>query len=83
LNISKKQFGYVKAVKANHRKEKLKAIKAQFRYEEKELDEARNEILKMEFDIRKNVNKIAELKGKLSIKMAEREKLRYTLIAFQ
>ncbi len=77
ISISKKQKAFVKAIKAIKKDEKIKDIKSQYENEQKELNDARNDILEIEKDIRKNTNKIADLKGTLALKLTESEKIRY------
>jgi len=77
LNISKSQFKFVKANKTKQAQVKIENLKNQYKSEQKELNEARNAILEIENDIRKKVNKTADLKAKTSIKLSEIEKIRY------
>ncbi len=77
ISISKKQKAFVKAIKAIKKDEKIKDITSQYENEQKELNDARNDILEIEKDIRKNANKIADLKGTLALKLTESGKIRY------
>jgi len=77
ISISKKQLAFVKAIKAIKKDDKIRDIKSSYENEQKELNDARNDTLEIEKDIRKNVNKIADLKGKLALKLTESEKIRY------
>jgi len=77
ISISKKQKAFVKAIKAIKKDEKIKNIKSQYENEQKELNDAKNDIVEIEKEIRKNANKIADLKGTLALKLTESEKIRY------
>jgi hypothetical protein len=77
LGISKKQLKFIKAVKALKKEEKYKYIESQYKNEQKELNDAKNDILEVEKDIRKKANNLADLRGKLALKLAESEKIQY------
>ena len=64
-------------MKAKKKENKFKDIQVQYKNEQKELNDARDDILKIENEIRRKVNKIADLKGILALKLAEREKVQY------
>jgi hypothetical protein len=77
ISISKKQLKFVKAVKTLKQEKKYEDIESQYKNEQKELNDARNDIVKIEKSIRKKANKIAEFRGKLALKLAESEKIQY------
>jgi len=76
--LSKRQYEYIKAIKSNQPESKISNFKALIESHEKELAKARKIIVEKEMEIQDLQNDLANLKKKLSTKLAEREKIRPT-----
>ena len=75
-NLAKKQDIYINLVKASATKEKINGAKLTYLAFDKDLKKAEKEVADQNREIMKKHNELSDCKRELSLKLAEREKLR-------
>ncbi|MFX1394669.1 MAG: hypothetical protein ACFFAH_14000, partial [Promethearchaeota archaeon] len=80
-NFAKKLFDYIKAVRAQSTKDKIARMESEYMKEYEHVNNLKKNLAKIEDKIKINENKLADLKKRLSTKLAEREKVRHYRLA--
>ena len=75
-NLAKKQFAYVKLVNSNAPGEKISKAEEIYLKEQKDLTKFETDAMEINKNLVEKQNKLADLKKELSVKLAEREKVR-------
>jgi len=76
--LAKIQLNYVKVYKANTSKEKISKAEHELNKQQEILIQARDSVLERTKIIKKNENKLADLKREHANKLSDREKIRHT-----